>query len=45
MIDEIKIKEVIKADTNPIVENGELHLVVEYYMDRIIEIGLGKSKL
>ena len=35
------IKEIIKIDIDQIVEVGEYHLVVEYNMDRIIEIAPG----
>ena len=35
------IKEIIKIDIDQIVEIGEYHSVVEYNMDRIIEIVLG----
>ena len=31
------MKEIIKTDTDPIVEIGEFHLVVEYNMDRIMD--------
>ena len=35
------IKEIIKTDTDQILEIEEFHLMVEYNMDRIIEIDLG----
>ena len=41
MINKIMIKQIIKIDTDPIVEIGEFHLVVEYNMNIIIEIDLG----
>ena len=41
IIDEIMIKETIRIDTDQMVEKGEFHSVVEYNIDRIIEIALG----
>ena len=41
MIGIIMIKEIIKIDTDQIVEIGEYHSMVKYNMDRVIEIALG----
>ena len=44
MIDIIMIKEIIKIDIDEIVMIGEYHSVIEYNMDKIIEIKLGIIK-
>ena len=41
----IMIREVIKIEIDQIVEIGEYHSVVEYSVDRIIEIDLGKIRI
>ena len=41
MIDAIMVKEIIKTDIDQVVEIEEWRLVVEYNMDKIIEIALG----
>ena len=45
MISVIMLKEIIKIDTEQIVEIEELSLVVECNMDKIIEIELGMIRI